>query len=53
MKILIPTNHHWYLVKNTMVENMTPLRPSGTTKIGKIQAMHAKPEVNIVMYLVI
>jgi len=36
-----------------MVENITPLRLNGTTKIGRIQAIQAKPDVNNDVYRVI
>lgn len=36
-----------------MVENITPLRPSGTTKIGRIQAIQAMPDVTNDVYRVI
>lgn len=36
-----------------MVENITPLRPSGTTKTGRIQAIQAMPDVTNDVYRVI
>jgi hypothetical protein len=36
-----------------MVENITPLRPSGTTKIGRIQAIQVMLDVTNDVYRVI